>query len=648
MKRLLSILLALAMVMAFALPAMAADEPTYDVQITSDIRIDEMYRTTGDGHYLWEEYGRFDAIVAGQELKNITVIQLRNAIYEAYGIDVSERFGLTNQDEPWVVGQKYPVSIQFVQWVDGSNDPVVILEFFANVSIHETEIESIAVEPITLYAGVQNYKEIVIVTTYKNGTKEKQMGGYMKDWEWPTELGTYTQKIYLHWGYEIPVTINVVAVPTSGKCGENLTWKYDAATKTLTISGTGAMYEIAKDLDAFWEYDYSYEPEFWYCGAEHIVVEEGVTSLPNFAFGWLEQQTLKLPSTLKEIPQMWLTVSMNMKSLVIPEGVTSLTGWPFGSPGNSFCAFKELSIPASMTKIDPLVLLFAGIDLENAGDTFKTSIKNLYYGGTADQWKAIEWVNTDLRPIFGSDYDGFLEYYYPIAQDAIASMNIVYAKSDIPVENGTATIPDSSVTVEEGKDVVIDVTDTDEKAESVVIGTETVGKIADAETAVEIKLPDATVSFDATAIDSVSQQAGNAAVTIVAKEVKEETLTDKQTAALKDQEVLVVLSLEAKAGETKITSFGGGKVTVSVPFELPQGKVGKDFYVAYVAADGTITPMSTTYANGTLTFETTHFSNYVVLENTGSPNTGDNGVMLAALLIVSAGTALVCTKRKIF
>ena len=86
MKRLLSILLALAMVMTFALPAMAADEPTYDVQITSDIRIDEMYRTTGDGHYLWEEYGRFDAIVAGQELKNITVIQLRNAIYEALDI----------------------------------------------------------------------------------------------------------------------------------------------------------------------------------------------------------------------------------------------------------------------------------------------------------------------------------------------------------------------------------------------------------------------------------------------------------------------------------------------------------------------------------------------------------------------------------
>ena len=639
MKKLLSILLALVMVMTFALPAMAAEEPTYDVQITSDIRIDEMYRSTGDGVYLWFEYGKFDAIVAGQELKNITVSQLRNAIYEAYSIDVSERFGLTNQeDEPWIIGQKYPVSIQFVQWVEDSNEPIVVIDLFANVLVHETEIESIAVDPITLYTGVQNYKDIVIVTTYKNGTKEKQMGGYMQDWEWPSESGTYTEKIYLNWGYEIPVTINVVPVPTSGKCGENLNWTYDAVTKTLTISGTGAMYEIAKDLDAFWEYDYNYEPEFWYCGAEHIVVEEGVTSLPNFAFGWLEQKTLKLPTTLKEIPQMWLTVSTNMDSLVIPEGITSLTGWPFGSPGNSFCAMKEIHLPSTLVEMDIVTVLTAGIHNRNGSQILET----IYFAGTEAQWNAIKRVRSGIM----NNVD---DEAYAMFTERFSDMTVVCTgKEEIPVENGTVTIPDSSVKVEEGKDVVIDVTDMDEKAESVVLGSETVEKIADAKTAVEIKLPDVTVSFDKTAIGSIGQQAGNAAVTIVAKEIKEESLNDKQTAALKDQEVLTVLSLEAKAGEDKITQFGGGKVTVSVPFELPQGKKGENFYVAYVAADGTITPMPTTYANGMLSFETTHFSNYVVLDNTNNPKDGDNGFMLAVLLMVSTGTALVCTKRKFF
>ena len=407
---------------------------------------------------------------------------------------------------------------------------------------------------------------------------------------------------------------------------------------STTISGTGTMYEIAKDLDAFWEYDYSYEPEFWYCGAEHIVVEEGVTSLPNFAFGWLEQKTLKLPSTLKEIPQMWLTVSTNMDSLVIPEGITSLTGWPFGSPGNSFCAMKEIHLPSTLVEMDIVTILTAGINSRNGSQILET----IYFAGTEAQWNAIKRVRSGIM----NNVD---DEAYAMFAERFSNMTVVCTgKEDIPVENGTVTIPDSSVQIEEGKDVVIDVTDTTDKAESVIIGAETVDKIADAETSVEIKLPDATVSFDKTAIGSVNQQAGNAAVTIVAKEVKEETLSDKQTAALKDQEVLVVLSLEAKAGETNITSFGGGKVTVSVPFELPQGKKGEHFYAAYIAADGTLTPLPTTYANGMLRFETTHFSNYVVLDNTNNPKDGDNGFLLAVLLMVSTGTALVCTKRKVF
>ncbi|MBR4200477.1 MAG: hypothetical protein IKQ91_04265, partial [Oscillospiraceae bacterium] len=32
--------------------------------------------------------------------------------------------------------------------------------------------------------------------------------------------------------------------PTSGKCGENLTWNFDTASGTITISGKGAMDNI--------------------------------------------------------------------------------------------------------------------------------------------------------------------------------------------------------------------------------------------------------------------------------------------------------------------------------------------------------------------------------------------------------------------
>ncbi len=228
------------------------------------------------------------------------------------------------------------------------------------------------------------------------------------------------------------------------------------------------------------------------------------------------------------------------------------------------------------------------------------------------------------------------------------------------MDNGNATIPDSKVEITEGEDVVIDVTttETEETVTGAVIGSETVDKIADAGAKVEIKLPDATVSFDATAMGTIAGAAADSAITIVAKETKQETLTTEQKAALAELDVSTVISLEVLAGDTKISDFGGGKATITAPFELPEGKDAASYYVAYIAADGTITAMPTTYADGALTFTTTHFSDYVVLEKASTPEadpsnpqTGDNSQLMlwVMLLTVSAAALVVCTtKRKAF
>lgn len=43
-----------------------------------------------------------------------------------------------------------------------------------------------------------------------------------------------------------PAQVEILAenVPTSGSCGDNLTWSYDWDTQTLTISGTGDMWNF--------------------------------------------------------------------------------------------------------------------------------------------------------------------------------------------------------------------------------------------------------------------------------------------------------------------------------------------------------------------------------------------------------------------
>lgn len=489
--------------------------------------------------------------------------------------------------------------------------------------------------------------------------------------EWPTKAGTYTvtfektTKIEgagdTEYTFNVSMNITVLELPaTSGKCGDNMSWSFDTTTDTLTISGTGDMYTVAETTEAFWNEEYGYEPGWWKLPVRHIVVEEGVQNLSSFAFfqNWNTyykiHETIQLPTTLKAIPEQGFMCATAMTSLVIPEGITSITGWPFGSPGNSFTALTDLYLPSTLTEFDYITLYISGLDNRSATQTLKA----IHFAGTEEQWNAISRVSSDImKEIFGENCAETTEG----AKAIIESLVVFEPKEEVTVENGTATVPDSSVEITEGEDVVIDVTDTEEKVSSVVIGSETVDKITNAETAVEIKLPDATVSFDKTAIGSIGTQAGEAAVTIVAKEVEDTTLTTEQKAALEEKEVHTILNLEAFAGETKITEFGGGKVTVSVPFALPEGKAGTDYYMAYVAEDGTITAMPTTYADGTLSFETTHFSSYVVLENKtvtpepapdpSNPQTGDNSLLflwVTVMLLSAAGLAVCLTKRRAF
>lgn len=64
----------------------------------------------------------------------------------------------------------------------------------------------------------------------------------------------------------------------SGSCGEKVTWKYDTASKTLTISGEGDMtnYETPDDLP--WA---AYMPHI-----TTVVIGDCIKSLSDYAFYW--------------------------------------------------------------------------------------------------------------------------------------------------------------------------------------------------------------------------------------------------------------------------------------------------------------------------------------------------------------------------
>lgn len=651
-KQLLSIMLVftmLATMVATALPVSAADESgqlPFSLEIVSDIVVSELHTTERTGSngetyvaYDWFIYGECDIIFDYPEAEGCDNIADRDILpmvsgrYTSLGGYQIEFYSDGQETEPWEPGNTYDAKIKLSSF-NSENAYEEIMD--VRVTVEALNIESISAEDYSWTPYTD--KKPVITVTHKDGTTSTPTPEYnvRYDDKWPTEPGTYElQMSALDGQYTFPIKLTVLDMVTSGQCGDTMNWSFDKDSGTLTISGTGAMYSYGPDGN---------EAVWWRYPIRHVVIGEGVESLCEYsiAFEYTVEydegegqiydylESIQLPKSLTKLPKNEFFHSELMETLVIPEGITSITEWSF-----TVRNLKELYLPKTLTKVDLMVLLWATLNAtdDNTLSRESTSLEKIHFEGTEEEWKAIQHVKAedlyywlfdeyfDLYDSVTGEYIGD-DAFYAAVEDVFAQVEVVYefAYEEIPekitIENGTATVPDSVVDVTEGEDVTIDLTDTEEKVESVIIGSSTIDKITNANTNVEVKLPDAAVSFDKDAVSSIGEQAGGENIIIVAKKVEDDSLNSEQKAALEDKDVLTVLSLEAYVGETKITEFGGGKVTVTVPFELPEGKEGSDYYVAYIADDGTMTVMPTRYENGCLVFETTHFSSYVVLENT--------------------------------
>ena len=116
--------------------------------------------------------------------------------------------------------------------------------------------------------------------------------------------------------------ITISATGNSGTCGPNATWSYNEQTRTLTISGSGAIsgYEqltvingsLARTAAAPWN---AYSNEI-----RSIIIGEGITSIGESAFKHYDNlENLKLPSTLLQIENYAFSRCGSLDRVVIPE-----------------------------------------------------------------------------------------------------------------------------------------------------------------------------------------------------------------------------------------------------------------------------------------------------------------------------------------
>jgi LPXTG-motif cell wall-anchored protein len=97
-----------------------------------------------------------------------------------------------------------------------------------------------------------------------------------------------------------------------------------------------------------------------------------------------------------------------------------------------------------------------------------------------------------------------------------------------------------------------------------------------------------------------------------------------------------------------------GKIKITIP--IPEGYNKDNLAIYYVSDDGKVTEMTSTVDGSNISFETDHFSYYVLAEkaatatgvSTNTPKTGDmtNVLPLAMLMLISAGVMALVYRRK--
>lgn len=106
------------------------------------------------------------------------------------------------------------------------------------------------------------------------------------------------------------------ATIASGTCGDSLTWTL-ADTGTLTISGTGEMYDFYYD-NGVWT-----NPWMSYAGdIKKVLIKQGVTGIGEWAFGYCRNLfSITLPESVTSIGDRAFYNCSTLTSITIPEGV---------------------------------------------------------------------------------------------------------------------------------------------------------------------------------------------------------------------------------------------------------------------------------------------------------------------------------------
>ena len=201
------------------------------------------------------------------------------------------------------------------------------------------------------------------------------------------------------------------ATTASGKCGDNLTWTLDG-DGTLTISGTGKMWDYSYDSNAPW---YSIK-----C----VIISDGVTNIGNYAFYYCSSLTsVTIPDSVTSIGEWAFYNCSSLKSVTIPDSVTSI-GY------SAFCdcsSLTSVTIGNSVTSIGTYAFRdctgLTEINYNAKAMTDLTSSSSVFYNaGTA---------GSGIKVTFGDGVEKIPAYLFYISNSCRPNISNVSIGSNV-------------------------------------------------------------------------------------------------------------------------------------------------------------------------------------------------------------------------
>ena len=165
-------------------------------------------------------------------------------------------------------------------------------------------------------------------------------------------------------GNSTSITASAASVRT-GKIGENVRWKLEDGT--LTISGTGETYNYEYYI---WNEERNITPFNQLDAIKNVVIEPGITKIGERLFDGCPMETISIPDTVKTIGEYAFWGTRNLKSVKIPKSVTTIEEAAFGISG-----ITSVSLPDTLTSIGEYA--FAGAKLKSV--TIPGSVKMIRF-----------------------------------------------------------------------------------------------------------------------------------------------------------------------------------------------------------------------------------------------------------------------------